>query len=301
MEQSWPLSYGPTQQAASQHSPLQSSHRMIPEYAPSLEVLAPDGARAVIALDGGHLTSWLAAGTAHDRLFVSSHSAYGPGTAIRGGIPVIFPQFGPFGPLRQHGFARLCRWTVIAHDADAGRALLSLADSDATRAQWPHAFHAELDVMVAGATLSVSLTVRNTDSRPFSFTAAFHPYFAVHDAFATHVEGLERCRYRDSLRDGQVFMEASSSLAITGPLDRIYYDAPDRLVIRDGARSLIIEKDGFPDAVVWNPGVEGTRSRADFAEGDEHRMLCVEAGAIQHPIVLSPGDTWRGTQRMTTA
>jgi glucose-6-phosphate 1-epimerase len=35
-------------------------------------------------------------------IFVSSKTAY---VKIRGGIPVIFPQFGP-GVLPQHGFAR---------------------------------------------------------------------------------------------------------------------------------------------------------------------------------------------------
>jgi glucose-6-phosphate 1-epimerase len=273
---------------------------MIPDHAPSLHLQASHGARAIIALDGGHVTSWFAAGTTDDRLFVSARSMYGPGTAIRGGIPVIFPQFGPFGPLRQHGFARLCRWSVVEPaNGQEGRARLRLTDSDSTRAQWPHAFHAELNVAVAGTTLSVTLEVRNTDTAPISFTAAFHPYFAVHDAFTTRVDGLGGCRYRDSLRDGQVFMQTNPSLAITGPLDRIYYDVPGPLMIRDGARSLLIEKHGFPDAVVWNPGLEGTRSRDDFLAGDERRMLCVEAGAIQYPIVLAPGATWRGTQRMT--
>ena len=90
-------------------------------------------------------------------------------------------------------------------------------------------------------------------------------------------------------------------LRITGPLDRIYYEAPDRLVIVDGDRTLTIEKRGFPEAVVWNPGAEGTRSRADFAPGDEARMLCVEAAVIQHPVTLAPGASWTGEQRMTAS
>ena len=88
-------------------------------------------------------------------------------------------------------------------------------------------------------------------------------------------------------------------LAITGPLDRIYFEAPDRLVIRDGERQLTIEKTGFPEAVVWNPGVDGVRSRTDFADGDEQRMLCVEAARIAVPVRLAPGDVWSATQRIT--
>ncbi|MBL0170877.1 MAG: D-hexose-6-phosphate mutarotase [Gemmatimonadaceae bacterium] len=276
---------------------------MIPTEFPSLHLRSPDGAHATIALDGGHVTSWVPATEHENRLFVSARSTYGPGKAIRGGIPVIFPQFGAFGSLRQHGFARLCRWTVDGSRtfAGAGRGQLHLSDSDDTRTQWPHAFSADLSIVVEGVALAVAMTIRNTDTSPIAFTAAFHPYFAVRDAFTTRVEGLSGCRYRDSLLEGQMVVEAAPVLQITGPLDRIYSNAPDRLVIRDGARSIIIEKSGFPEAVVWNPGIEGTRSRADFAEGEEQGMLCVEAAAIQHPIVLAPDESWTGTQRMTTA
>lgn len=272
---------------------------MIPAEFPSLMLTSSDGARAEFALDGGHVVSWTPAGQTEDRLFVSARSTYGPGNAIRGGIPVIFPQFGPFGALKQHGFARNRRWTVVdSSNESSASATLRLTDDAATRALWPHRFDLRLTVDVHGATLSVSMTVVNTDDAPFTFTAAFHPYFSVGDALTTHVDGLQGLYYRDALRDGARFAESDPSLAITGPVDRIYYDAPDWLTIRDAERVLQIEKRGFPEAVIWNPGIEGTSSRADFTPGEEHRMLCVEAARIQHPITLAPGEAWRGTQIM---
>jgi glucose-6-phosphate 1-epimerase len=36
---------------------------------------------------------------------MSKKAQYGQGKAIRGGVPVIFPQFGP-GKIQNHGFAR---------------------------------------------------------------------------------------------------------------------------------------------------------------------------------------------------
>jgi glucose-6-phosphate 1-epimerase len=265
---------------------------------PFHELIAPDGARATIALDGAHVTSWIPAGESENRLFVSARSTYGLGNAIRGGIPIVFPQFGAFGSLAQHGFARRRRWMVL--DATTpGRATFGLHDDDETRVLWPHAFEATVQVDVGGPSLAVTLTVHNTGESDFTFTAAFHPYFAVRRAFGVVVEGLTGCRYRDSLRDGGVFDERDAHLQITGPLDRIYYRAPDRLTLRDGDRVLTIDKTGFPEAVVWNPGVEGTRSRADFLEGDEHAMLCVEAALIEHPLLLTPDASWTGVQRMT--
>ncbi len=269
--------------------------------APSIELRAPDGAFARIHLDGAHVTSWLPAGATSDRLFVSTAAWYGPGCAIRGGIPVIFPQFGPFGDIRHHGFARLSRWSVVRQTEEAGgaRALLRLTDSDDSRAQWPFAFNAELSVHVAGAVLTVELTVTNTDGQPFSFTAAFHPYFAVDNAYATKVTGLSGARYRDGVRGGDEFDEGGDVLAIEGHIDRVYYATADVIEVKEPHRTLRIEKRGFPETVVWNPGAEGTRSRADFADGEEVHMLCVEAAVVRPPVTLAPSEQWIGTQMMT--
>jgi len=268
---------------------------------PFHELVASDGARAIIALDGAHVTSWIPAKESENRLFVSARSTYGPGHAIRGGIPIIFPQFGAFGPLAQHGFARRRRWMALDTTTVAGHATFGLHDDDETRALWPHAFEATLQVKVGGPSLAVTLTVHNSGESELTFTAAFHPYFAVRQAFGALVEGLSGCRYRDSLRDGGVFDERDAQLTISGPLDRIYYNAPDRVIVRDGDRVMTIEKSGFPEVVVWNPGAEGTRSRTDFLEGEEHAMLCVEAALIEYPLLLAPGASWTGAQRMTAS
>lgn len=269
---------------------------MFPANIPFVALQSADGARAEIAVDGAQVASWIPANSTEDRLFVSANAFYGPGASIRGGIPVIFPQFGPFGTLGQHGFARNKRWQVV--EQHEGVARLELRDDDDTRSRWPHAFRVEIRVTVGGDTLDVTMTVENTGDTSLSFAAALHPYFAVRDAFSTKVEGLSGCRYRDALLDGKEFSEASASLAITGPLDRIYYAAPDTLRIVEADRTLVITKRGFPEAVVWNPGDAGTSGRADFAAGDQHRMLCVEAAAIEHPIVLPPNTSWTGAQIM---
>lgn len=274
---------------------------MISGDAPFVELTHTDGAYARVFLDGAQVASWKPAGSSDDRLFVSANAQYGAGRSIRGGIPVCFPQFGAMGALRQHGFARNVRWTLVREmqAIDGARVVLQLTDTDATRAEWPYAFNAELAVHVAGAALTVELTVMNTDGQPFEFTAALHPYFSVRDAFATRVSGLSGLSYRDALRDGALFTEGDAQLVIDGHIDRVYAATPDVLDIIEPHRALRIEKRGFPDAVVWNPGVDITASKPDFAAGDERHMLCVEAGAIMQPVSLMPGARWTGTQRMT--
>lgn len=76
--------------------------------------ISTPAAEAEIYLHGAHVTQWTPRGQ-QPVLFVSSKSLFAPGKAIRGGVPVIFPWFGPRGdgkPGPMHGFARVAQWTV---------------------------------------------------------------------------------------------------------------------------------------------------------------------------------------------
>src|SRR6202012_2821919 len=72
-----------------------------------------DGARATILLHGGHRVSWIPAG-GQEQLYVSPTSEYGEGQAVRGGVPVIFPQFSSRGTLPRHGLVRTRTWEHVA-------------------------------------------------------------------------------------------------------------------------------------------------------------------------------------------
>ena len=79
----------------------------------AVELRASDGASAVVTLHGAQVVSWRAAGTGGEQLYLSPRSAYADGTAIRGGVPVVFPQFSDRGPLVRHGFARSRPWRLL--------------------------------------------------------------------------------------------------------------------------------------------------------------------------------------------
>ena len=79
---------------------------------PALKIQSPDGAQATVLLHGGHLVSWKPAG-GEEQLYLSPTAVAGQGQAIRGGVPVIFPQFEQRGPdvsLPRHGLARTRTW-----------------------------------------------------------------------------------------------------------------------------------------------------------------------------------------------
>jgi glucose-6-phosphate 1-epimerase len=265
---------------------------------------AADGASADVYLHGAHVTSWRPAPGDEERLFLSTRSEFRAGTAIRGGIPVIFPQFAAEGPLPRHGFARTAAWTLgSVQPADGGSvvATLALGDTPETRAVWPARFHATLTVRVGGATLTVGLGVENTGASPLSFTSALHTYLRVQDVARVEVVGLEGARYRDAAERTTLRTDTAPVLRVTGELDRVYVGAPAAMLVREAGRALRVETRGFPDAVLWNPGRKRAADLPDMDVGGERAMLCVEAAVVQTPVTLAPGARWQGSQTLDAA
>jgi glucose-6-phosphate 1-epimerase len=259
------------------------------------------GARAEVYMQGAHVASWRTP-SGDEILFLSEHSAWEPGREIRGGIPVIFPQFGP-GPLPQHGFARTEEWTLEQSGVDGEGgvfAVLRLLDSEATRALWPHPFAARLRVRI-GESLRVGLVVENTGERPFQFTAALHTYFRIADVAGLRIRGLQDIRFRDRAVQGEERTDTESELRITEEVNRVYVATPSTITIDDAAagRTVVLHKQGFADAVVWNPWTEWSRSKPDFGDNEYLGMVCVEAAQVAEPVRLAPGEAWRAEQTLS--
>ena len=66
------------------------------------------GDSLLIAAQGAQVLSWVSRG--RERLFLSPDNRWDGKTAIRGGVPVCFPQFNQRGSLPRHGFARNMAW-----------------------------------------------------------------------------------------------------------------------------------------------------------------------------------------------
>lgn len=262
---------------------------------------ADDGAVAEIHRHGAHVTSWRPAGDTDDRLYLSPRSEFGPSTAIRGGVPVIFPQFAAEGPLPKHGFARTSLWSLggIAREADGtAEAEFVLRDSPETRAIWDVEFKAVLAVFVVARRLAITLCVQNVGDRPFSFTAALHTYLRVRDVGEAEIRGLRGTCYRVS-GDRTLVPDDADRLVVSDYLDRVYVGAPSRLELRERDRSMVLETEGFPDAVVWNPGRERAAAMHDLEPGGERSFVCIEAAVVQTPVTLGAGRQWSGTQTFT--
>lgn len=260
-------------------------------------------ARATVSLQGAQLLSFQAHGQP-DWLFLSPRARFEAGQAIRGGVPVCWPWFGPDpdGLGRPaHGFARQSLWTLrhAIDDSDGStRLLFELADDERTRALWPHRFLLRLE-MHLGATLRLSLATRNTGDTAFPLTQALHSYFAVDTLDTVQIQGLEGCGFIDQLPGAPPAGAASGEpLRFNGRLDRIYQQVPAQLRVigATGHRCLDLHSEGSRTAVVWNPGAELAATMADLGPDTHQRFVCVEtANAGDERLTLPPG----GQHRLT--
>jgi glucose-6-phosphate 1-epimerase len=265
----------------------------LPVFPPEVQVKSPDGASAKISPYGAHMLSWIPAG-GDERLFLSTKAEFRPGAAIRGGVPVIFPQFSGMGDLPKHGFARTQLWEVARVNADS--AVFWLSENEKTRQLWPHRFLCEYTVRVGGNRLEMALSITNIDITPFAFTAALHTYLRVDDIHRAAVTGLSGLVYRDSANGGKEMREADYWVTFSGEVDRIYLGTPAALQLVDQKRTLSIATESFPDAVIWNPGAEKCAKLTDMESDGYLQFVCVEAAAVAQPVRLEPGGIWKGTQ-----
>ena len=273
---------------------------------PKVVLEAPDGARAEIYLHGAHVTSWIPAGGS-ECLFLSKRSVYKPGTAIRGGVPIIFPQFGVLGELPRHGFARTLIWDFISlsGDAQSATAKFMLQDNQFTRSIWPYAFRAEYQVMVFGGKMRLTLIVSNPGDTLFAFTCALHTYLKTIDIRETFIDGLSGTRYHDTVNratpaDWIEKYETDSQVRFPGEIDRVYYDIHPPLSVCQPGRITKVSSIGFPDDVIWNPGPEKSAKLSDMEPDGYCHMVCVEAAIVGDPVQLDPGSTWKGSQTIST-
>ncbi|XP_043709985.1 putative glucose-6-phosphate 1-epimerase [Telopea speciosissima] len=268
------------------------------------------GSSAEVYLYGGQVTSWKN-DHGEELLCLSSKAVFKPPKAIRGGIPICFPQFGTHGTLEQHGFARNKFWSIdtdphpfLTNSSSKAFIDLILKSSDEDFKLWPHSYEFRLRVALGpGGDLMLTSRIRNTntDGKPFTFTFAYHTYFSVSDISEVRVEGLETLDYLDNLRDRERFTEQGDAITFEGEVDKVYVSTPTKIAILDHEkkRTFVLRKDGLPDAVVWNPWDRKAKAIPDLGDDDYKHMLCVEAAAVEKPITLKPGEEWRGRQELS--
>ncbi|XP_077550849.1 uncharacterized protein LOC144164207 [Haemaphysalis longicornis] len=263
--------------------------------------LKTDDASVCIHLHGATVISWVHKG--NELIFVSQQAIFDNKKAIRGGVPFVFPHFGPWPLGPQHGFARISRWTVDepAHPvADGGCAVtLALEDTEETRKMWNHRFRLLYKVLLTRNNLVLDVGVTNTGGAALSFTLLLHTYLRLDDVKHFTVSGLQGCSYIDKVANAARCTESSEQLGISGPTDRVYSKTSNSHTCSlAGKAHVIVKKVNLPDTVIWNPWSSGAAAMADFGNNEYLQMVCVEPGHVSDPVKLSPGQTFEASCTM---
>lgn len=249
------------------------------------------GAKLTVSAHGGHAVSWETA-EGKERFYLSPRADFSPHAAIRGGVPIIFPQFSDHGPFGRHGFARKSAW-----EYDAATGSFRLGASPESRESWPHEFGLALSFDLTADALEMKLEVANPGDVLFAFHAAFHTYLGVGDITQCRVSGLEQSSFFDEAakthREGE-----PGPLAFEGEVDRAYLEAGERVAVLEesGEPVLAVETGGFEDLVVWNPGPG--HGIGDLPDEGWRKFVCLESAQTDRWLSLDPGEAWIGTQRL---
>ena len=266
---------------------------------PCIRLRSAQGDSALVALHGAQVLSWVAGG--RERLYLSPRAVFDGQSAIRGGIPLCFPQFNQRGPLPKHGFARNLAWVAQAPcwdtEQDAAMLRLRLASSHSTQAIWPQDFETQLTLTLGDGWMRVHLDVRNTGETPWEFTTALHTYLSVDAIESTRLEGLDGCARWDAVLD-QHGMQ-SGTVTFADEYDSVFRAPAQPMCLRDGPNILqISQSQDMGSTVVWNPGARLCSRLADLPADGYRFMLCVEAAQIDGPVRLAPGARWQGWQML---
>lgn len=242
---------------------------------------------------------WAGEGRDDQLLFASGHSL-GPQAPVRGGVPVMFPQFNELGPLPKHGLVRTALWREAGPRTDrlAGEGFSYQLEVDQTfDGRWPHAARLELSGHLDRHALEITLAVENVGRSAFDWTGGLHPYFSTTDCLAATLTGLEGSGLSDRY-DARVARERFTPLSWTGEaFERLYAEAPP-LTLNAGSHRLQLSCSGFDQWMIWNPGRELTRTIGDLGREDWRRFVCVEPVIVTRPCRLAPAEIFRGRLRI---
>jgi glucose-6-phosphate 1-epimerase len=257
---------------------------------------------ATVYLQGAHLAHWQPTGQA-PVLFLSEHSSYVPGKAIRGGIPICFPWFGnrsDGGPGPAHGFARTQPWELAfaalvtgSGQGDALQMTFVLGATDLSESLGFEGFRVAYELLL-GRTLKLKLTVANFSNGPLRFEEALHTYLHVQDVHQAPITGLEDAPYLDKRDDSRLKAAPAGPLQLVEFSDRVFAGskANTRIDDKGNHRTLHIDKDHSATTIVWNPWPEGSAPLKDLGPDEWPSFLCVEtANTGTDAITLAPGQT----------
>ncbi len=268
----------------------------VEEHAPGYPVVSVKhpACTAQVALHGAHVMAWCPTGQ-QQVLYLSPDAVYREGKAIRGGIPICWPWFNAHpsdSSLPSHGLVRNQFWELESTDANEESVVAKLRR---TTDQWT-----VLATIRMGTSLEVAVESTNHSDDTLMISGALHSYFRVGDVREITISGLADTDYLDTVGE-HTTRHQTDEVHIDREVDR-YYDSSGPVRLEDPVkkRSILIEKEGSPSTVVWNPWIEKAAALSDLPNEDYLAFACIEAAIINdRAVTLNKGETHRFSTRIS--
>lgn len=244
-----------------------------------------------IARHGAHVMEWTPSGQ-RTALYLSPTAIFKEGKAIRGGIPLCWPWFGPHATdtsLPSHGFVRTRFWNLIQATATESTVtfVFEIESDESTKKLWPFQFVLRATIIM-GESLTVRLETFNTDKQAIEISEALHAYFSIGEIVHVNVTGLDQTTYMDVV-DEPILCLQEGPVMIDQEVDRNYISTSDvELHDLTDNRCLLIKKRGSGTTVIWNPWIEKAATLADLPDKDYQRFLCIEPANEGNTLVIIP-------------
>lgn len=248
--------------------------------------LTANGANVIVSAYGAHVLSYQNA-AGREVLWLSQQAKWQNNKAIRGGVPICWPWFGPaaaeFGAeaagMPNHGMVRTEVWQVEQqHISDDYVAII---------------FTIELVLPWHKKPMKLTYQVKLTDVLELQLScdaaimqqAALHSYFQVPCAEGATVSPLPLQCF-DKVSNSRLQL-IHSNLQFQGEIDRVYADTADTLTLyaaNSTTPHLTIQQDGHDASVLWNPGAEKAKAMPDMHVAAASEFVCIESARL----TLSP-------------
>lgn len=239
-------------------------------------------ATAVISVYGAHVMSYRPQPD-QEILWVSPLAGWQDGAAIRGGVPVCWPWFGPvaacFNPedkkLPNHGLVRNRLWQFHAQQIadDSVSISLSIHVDDL-----PHS-EASAELYLTLTLTAHQLHINLQCNQPLLQQAALHSYFNIRNIHQTSVTPLP-ATCTDKVLNGQLLQNLAPKLHFTSETDRVYHRPATELSVHSSGHQLRLQQQGHDSAIVWNPWQERSSQLADIPDDGYLEFVCVETARL---------------------
>ena len=258
---------------------------------------------AKIALQGAHIFHFQTKGK-KPLLWLSKSAYFEKGKALRGGVPICWPWFGPHPTdkvLPNHGFVRTVLWKHVKTEEISQNetiVTLKLRSSPESLKLWPHLFELTLKISIS-STLKLTLITKNIDTKAFSITQALHTYLNIENIDKTYLDGLHHKTYYNKVDDSYNNIQ-EGRVYFTAETDRVYLGVDSAVSIHEDKGLMQVKTEGSQTVVVWNPAETLAAKMPDLS--DHKTMLCIEsANALDDALVIEPNESHSLTAILTQA